>query len=39
MILTYLFWSNQVWELSQYHYNRYGIIINDYNITDVYIGY
>ena len=39
MIFTYIFRSNDLFPMSSGYYAEYGIIINDYNITDLYVGF
>ena len=39
MIFTYIFSSDELIEMSENYHSKHGIIINDYNITDVYVGF
>ncbi len=39
MIFTYIFSSEELIEMSQSYHCKHGIIINDYNITDLYVGF
>ena len=39
MIFTYLFSADNLFEMSAWYYEHNGIIINDYNVTDIYVGF
>jgi len=39
MIFTFIFRSDDLFPLSSNYYVEYGIVINDDNITDVYVGF
>ncbi len=39
MIFTYNFHSDEIFQVSSWYYFNYGIIVNDYNVTDLYVGY